>query len=318
MSTYLVTWSSGFIWYHTSKRLLEGGNSVIGVDNENDYYDISLKHHRRSLLEKYDNYSFYSWGLEDDTFLEKVFSENTIDKVCHLGAQAWVRYSLENPRAYIDSNLIGFFNIIELAKKHTVQNFVYASSSSVYGANEKIPFSESDNVDHPVSLYAATKKSNELIAHTYSHLYKLPTTWLRFFTVYGPLGRPDMAPDIFTRKISSWETIDVYNFGKMQRDFTYIDDIVDGVIKSLETISDYEVFNLWNHNPVELERFIEILEENIGKKADKNYMEIQPGDVPRTFADIDHTYDKLWWKAQTSLEQWLKKFVEAYKNYYKV
>jgi len=276
MTNYLVTWSSGFIWYHTAKRLLEEWNTVIGFDNENDYYDVSLKQHRRNLLKEYENFSFYLWDLSNQIDLETVFKENTIDKVCHLGAQAGVRYSLQNPRAYIDSNLVWFFNIIELAKKYEVQNFVYASSSSVYGANEKIPFSESDNVDHPVSLYAATKKSNELIAHTYSHLYNLPTTWLRFFTVYWPLGRPDMAPDIFTRKICRWETIDVFNFGKMQRDFTYIDDIVDGVVKSLEIVSKYEVFNLGNHNPVELEKFIKILEENIGKKAVKNYMEIQP------------------------------------------
>ncbi len=318
MTTYLITWTSGFIGSNLATKLLESGNTVIGVDNENDYYDVSLKHYRRKLLEKHERFSFYLWGLEDNNFLEKVFSENKIDKVCNLAAQAGVRYSLENPRTYIESNLLGFFNIIELSKKYNIKNFVYASSSSVYGANEKIPFSESDNVDHPVSIYAATKKSNELIAHTYSHLYKLPTTGLRFFTVYGPLGRPDMAPDIFTRKICAWETIDVYNFGKMQRDFTYIDDIVAGVILALDTISHYEVFNLWNHNPVELERFIEILEENIGKKAIKNYMEIQPGDVPRTFADIDHTYDILWWKAKTSLEEWLQKFVTSYREYYKV
>lgn len=316
MTTYLVTWSSWFIGFHTSMRLLNEWNTVIWLDNENDYYDTSLKKHRRSLLGKYENFSFHLWWLEDNDFMESIFSDNSIDKVCHLAAQAGVRYSLENPRAYINSNLLWFFNIIELSKKYQVKNFIYASSSSVYGANEKIPFSESDNVDHPVSLYAATKKSNELIAHTYSHLYKLPTTWLRFFTVYWPLGRPDMAPNIFTKKIIAWKTIDVYNFWKMQRDFTYIDDIVDGIIKSLDTISYYEIFNLWNHNPVELEKFIEILEENIWKKADKNYMEIQPWDVPRTFADINHTHDKLWWKAKTSLEQWLNKFVIAYKEYY--
>lgn len=318
MTTYLVTWSSGFIGYHTAKKLLEEWNTVIGFDNENDYYDTSLKHHRRSLLEEYDDFAFYLWDLSDNTVLEKVFAENTIDKVCHLWAQAGVRYSLKKPRKYIESNLLWFFNIIELAKKHAVKNFVYASSSSVYGSNEKTPFSVEDNVDTPVSLYAATKKSNELIAHTYSHLYNLPTTGLRFFTVYWPLGRPDMAPDIFTRKISAWETIDVFNFGKMQRDFTYIDDIVDGVIRSLDTISDYEVFNLGNHSPVELERFIKILEKNIWKKADKNYMEIQPWDVPKTYADIDHTYQKLWWKVQTPIEEGLQKFVQAYKEYYKV
>lgn len=318
MTTYLITGTSGFIWYHVANRLLKEWNKIIGYDNENNYYDVELKKHRRSLLEKFSNFSFYNWGLEDSSSLEKIFSENNIDKVCHLAAQAGVRYSLQNPRAYIESNLVWFFNIIELSKKYSIKNFVYASSSSVYWANEKIPFSEWDNVDHPVSLYAATKKSNELIAHTYSHLYNLPTTGLRFFTVYGPLGRPDMAPNIFTKKIISGKPIDVFNFGKMQRDFTYIDDIVDGVIKSLNTISNYEVFNLWNHNPVELEKFIEILEENIGKKADKNYMKIQPGDVPRTFADIDHTYEKLWWKAQTSLEDGLKIFIQAYKHYYKV
>ncbi len=314
---YLVTWSSGFIWFHTSKRLLEEWNIVIGFDNENDYYEVSLKEYRRSILEKYENFVFYKWWLEDSDLIEEIFQKENIDKVCHLAAQAGVRYSLQNPRAYIESNLVWFFNIISLSEKYKVKNFVYASSSSVYWANEKIPFSESDNVDHPVSLYAATKKSNELIAHTYSHLYKLPTTGLRFFTVYWPLWRPDMAPNIFTKKIISWETIDVYNFWKMQRDFTFIDDIVNWILISLDTISHYEIFNLWNHNPVELEKFIELLEKNIGKKAIKNYMEIQPGDVTKTYADINHTFEKLWWKAKTSLQDGLKIFVESYKKYYK-
>lgn len=318
MTTFLITWTSGFIGYHTAKNLLDEWEKVVWFDSENDYYEVSLKHHRRSLLEKYPNFTFYLWWLEDKEVLEKIFSENKIDKVCHLAAQAWVRYSLKNPQAYVNSNLIWFFNIIELSKKHKVQNFVYASSSSVYWANEKIPFSVDDQVDSPVSLYAATKKSNELIAHTYAHLYGLPCTWLRFFTVYGPLGRPDMAPHIFTKKILNWETIDVFNFWKMQRDFTYIDDIVDGVIKSLETVSEYEIFNLWNHNPVELERFIEIIEETTGKKAIKNYMEIQPGDVEKTYADVDHTFEKIWWKAHTPLEVGLPKMIESFRSYYNI
>ena len=318
METILITWSSGFIWYHTAKRLLEEWYRVIGYDNENDYYEVSLKEHRRKLLEMYENFYFTQWGLEDYAVLEGIFETYTIDKVCHLWAQAGVRYSLQNPRAYIDSNLVWFFNIIELAKLHQVKNFVYASSSSVYGANKKIPFDVEDRVDHPVSLYAATKKSNELIAHTYAHLYNLPTTWLRFFTVYGPLGRPDMAPDIFTRKILNEESIDVYNFWKMQRDFTFIDDIVEWVIRSLETISSYEVLNLWNHNPVELERFIELLELYTGKKAIKNYMEIQPWDVERTYADISHTEKILGWKPTTSLEDGLKIFVESYRAYHNI
>ncbi len=318
MKTILITWTSWFIWFHTAKRLLKEWNTkIIWFDSENDYYDVNLKIARREELLKFENFKFYKWKLENFDDLKKVFEENKIDKVCNLAAQAGVRYSLENPFAYIQANLVWFHNIIELSKEYKVENFVYASSSSVYWKNEKIPFSVEDNVDHPISLYAATKKSNELIAHTYSHLYNLPTTWLRFFTVYGPYGRPDMAMFIFANKISKWEKIDVYNHWKMKRDFTYIDDIVDWVIKSLDTISNYEVFNLWNHNTVELETMISLIEKELWKKAQKNYMDIQPWDVPATWADVDHTYKKLWWKAQTSIEEGVKNFIDWYNTFYK-
>lgn len=318
MQTILVTWTSWFIWFHTAKKILERWDRVIWFDNENDYYDVNLKLARREILEKYDNFIFYKWDLKNKSDLEKVFDENKIWKVCHLAAQAGVRYSLENPNAYIDSNIIWFQNIIDLSKDHKVENFVYASSSSVYGANKKQPFWVSDKVDTPVSLYAATKKSNELIAHTYNHLYNLPTTWLRFFTVQWPYGRPDMAYFKFTKAILEWKTIDVYNNWQMQRDFTDVDDIVDGVIKSIDKISQYEIFNLWNDTPTKLEDMILLLEKYTWVKAQKNYMPMQDWDVVSTWADIEHTKNTLWWQPTIKIEDTIKKFVEWYREFYKV
>jgi len=314
METILITWTSGFIGFHLAKRLLEWWRNVIWFDNENDYYDVKLKQARREILSSYPNFKFYKWNLEDFQTLQKVFEENKIDKVCNLAAQAGVRYSLKNPFAYIQTNLVGFHNIIELAKQHKVKNFVYASSSSVYGKNKKQPFSVEDRVDNPISLYAATKKSNELIAHTYSHLFWLPTTGLRFFTVYGPYGRPDMAMFIFAKKILNWEKIPVFNYWKMKRDFTYVDDIVDWVIKSLDTISDYEIFNLWNDNPVELEYVISLIEENLWKKAIKDYLPMQPWDVPATWSDIQYTKEKLWWEPKISIEKGIESFIDWFKK----
>lgn len=317
METILITWTSWFIWFHLAKRLLEEWNTnIIWFDCENDYYDVNLKIARREELTKFDNFKFYKWYLENYEDLKQVFEENKIDKVCNLAAQAWVRYSIINPFAYIQSNIVWFHNIIELAKVYEIKNFVYASSSSVYWKNEKQPFSVDDTVDNPISLYAASKKSNELIAHTYSHLFKLPTTWLRFFTVYWPYWRPDMAMFIFADNISNWKPIPVFNNGDMKRDFTYIDDIVDWVIKSLNTISDYEVFNLWNHNTVQLEYMIDLIEKWLWKKAKKDYKWMQPGDVKSTWADVEHTYDKLWWKAKTSIEEWVDNFIKWYKEFY--
>ncbi|MCD6206177.1 MAG: NAD-dependent epimerase/dehydratase family protein [Candidatus Marinimicrobia bacterium] len=314
----LVSGSAGFIGFHLSKKLLEKGYSVIGYDCVNDYYDPSLKEARLNILRNFDRFTFYRADLCDFETLENVFMSHSIEKVCNLAAQAGVRYSLINPFAYQKSNLEGFLNIIELSKRYKVQNFVYASSSSVYGNNKNLPFSVTDNVDHPISLYAASKKANELIAHTYSHLYQLPTTGLRFFTVYGPFGRPDMALFIFTKKILSGEPIDVYNHGKMRRDFTYIDDIVAGVMAALDTVSHYEVFNLGNHRSENLMDFIHLIEANLGKKAKINFLPIQPGDVPETFADIDHTIEKLGFKPSTTIETGIKNFINWYKNYYKI
>lgn len=317
METILITWTSWFIWFFTAKTLLERWEKVIWVDIENDYYDVNLKLSRRKILENFENFKFYKIWLEDLESLEKVFQENNIDKVCNLAAQAWVRYSIENPFAYINSNIVWFHNIINLSTKYKVKNFVYASSSSVYGKNEKQPFSVDDKVDNPISLYAATKKTNELIAHTYSHIHKLPTTWLRFFTVYWPFSRPDMAMLKFALKMKSWKEIEVYNNWEMQRDFTYIDDIVAWVIASLDNISEYKVFNLWNDKPVKLEYMIDLLEKNLWIKANKKYLPMQPWDVKSTWSDIEHTYEKLNWKPTTSIEDWIKKFSEWFLEYYK-
>lgn len=317
MQTILITGSSGFIGFHTSRKLLEAGHRIIGIDNENDYYDVGLKQARRKILEWYENFVFYPGTLADLPFVEKVFAEAQPEKVLNLAAQPGVRYSLINPFAYIQSNIVGFTNLIEVAKRNNVKNFVYASSSSVYGNNEKQPFSVEDRVDNPISLYAATKKSDELIAHAYSHLFGLPTIGLRFFTVYGPYGRPDMSPIIFAGKISRWETLDVFNYGKSKRDFTYVDDIVDWILLCLEANFRYEIFNLGNDRPVELEHMISIMEACLGKKAIKNYLPIQPGDVPDTWSDIEHTKKMLWWEPKTKIEEWLTAFVDWYKEYYK-
>lgn len=318
MTTILITWTSWFIWFHTAKKLLEKEVNIIWFDNENDYYDINLKIARRSELEKFPNFKFYKGNLETLEDIKKVFEENKIDKVLNLAAQAGVRYSLINPFAYIQSNLVGFHNIIELSKQYKIKNFVYASSSSVYGNNTKQPFSVDDKVDHPISLYAATKKADELIAHSYSHLFGLPTIGLRFFTVYGPRGRPDMAMLIFAGKILKWEPIDVFNNGNMKRDFTYIDDIVSGIIKCLALETTYEIFNLWSDHPVDLEYVISLIEKNLWKKAIKNYLPLQPGDVPETSADIKYTTEKLWRKPQFEVENWIENLIKRYKEFYKI
>jgi len=314
--TILVTGSAGFIGFHTTKKLLEAGNIVIGADNFNDYYDPSLKEARNTILEAFEGYKLYRGDLSDESLVEQIFNENKIDKICHLAAQAGVRYSLENPQVYIKSNINAFLNILEAARNYKIKDLVYASSSSVYGSNEKVPFSESDNVDNPISLYAATKKADELIAHTYSHLFNINTTGLRFFTVIGPYGRPDMAPILFASAISKEEEIKVFNFGKMKRDFTYIDDIVEGILLALDKTSGYQIFNLGNNKPVELEYFISCLEKEMGKSAKKKYMELQPGDVLETFADIEHTKKVLGWEPKTSTEEAIKAFIGWYKEYY--
>lgn len=314
--TILVTGSAGFIGFHTAKKLLEAGNIVIGADNFNDYYDPSLKEARNTILESFESYKLHRGDLSDESLVEQIFTENKIDQVCHLAAQAGVRYSLENPQVYIKSNINAFLNILEAARNYKIKDLVYASSSSVYGSNEKVPFSESDNVDNPISLYAATKKADELMAHTYSHLFNINTTGLRFFTVIGPYGRPDMAPILFASAISKEKEIKVFNFGKMKRDFTYIDDIVDGILLALEKTNGYQIFNLGNNKPVELEYFISCIEKEIGKSAKKKYMELQPGDVLETFADIEHTKKVLGWEPKTSTEEAIKTFIGWYKEYY--
>lgn len=314
--TILVTGSAGFIGFHTAKKLLEAGNIVIGADNFNDYYDPSLKEARNAILEAFEGYKLYRGDLSDENLVEQIFTDNKIDQICHLAAQAGVRYSLENPRVYIKSNINAFLNILEAARNYNIKDLVYASSSSVYGNNQKVPFSVSDSVDNPISLYAATKKADELMAHTYSHLFNINTTGLRFFTVIGPYGRPDMAPILFASAISKGEEIKVFNFGKMKRDFTYIDDIVDGILLALEKTNGYQIFNLGNNKPVELEYFISCIEKEIGKSAKKKYTELQPGDVLETFADIEHTKKVLDWEPKTSTEEAIKAFIGWYKEYY--
>lgn len=312
----LVTGTAGFIGFHLARHLLERGDEVVGYDNVNDYYDVSLKEARLDILEGYERYSFHRADLENKEKLDSVVKKEKPDKFCNLAAQAGVRYSLEHPEAYIGSNLVGFLNVLETCRHNGIKDLVYASSSSVYGGNEKIPFSVEDNVDSPISLYAATKKSNELMAHVYSHLFGLNTTGLRFFTVYGPFGRPDMALFKFTKAIAAGETIDVYNFGKMERDFTYIEDIVSGITACLDKPFRYEVFNLGNNRPSDLEYFISLIEKELGKNAEKNYLPMQPGDVPRTFADIDHSKELLGYEPRTSLDVGVKKFIDWYKEYY--
>ncbi len=314
----LVTGAAGFIGFHLSKALLESGHKVIGVDNLNPYYDVTLKNARLEILKQYDNFHFYRVDLQDMEALKKTFKEQEPEVICNLAAQAGVRYSLTDPFSYQKSNLEGFLNILELARGTKTKNLVYASSSSVYGSNKKVPFSVEDRVDTPISLYAATKKANELMAHAYHHLYGIPCTGLRYFTVYGPWGRPDMALFLFTDAILKGRAIDVYNYGKMRRDFTYIADVVDGTIAALHRPFAYEIFNLGNSQPVELMDFIRILEEELGIEAEKNMLPIQPGDVPETAADIKKSKERLGYEPKTSGREGIRNFVAWYRDYYKV
>lgn len=351
MAKVLVTGTAGFIGFHLAKRLLERGDEVVGVDCINDYYDINLKYSRLQItgIEKnkinygqfvqssnFDKYRFIQLKLEDRDAILKLFKEEKFDKVCNLAAQAGVRYSIQNPFTYIDSNINGFLNILEGCRHNNVQHLVYASSSSVYGLNEQMPFSTSHNVDHPISLYAASKKSNELMAHTYSYLYGIPTTGLRFFTVYGPWGRPDMALFLFSKAILDGKPIDVFNNGNMLRDFTYIDDIVEGIVRVLDTpsksdknwsgknpnpkssIAPYKIYNIGNSSPVMLMDFIGAIESALGKKAVKNFLPIQAGDVPATWADVSDLTMELDYKPSTKVEKGIQSFVAWYREYYKI
>ena len=332
----LVTGAAGFIGMHTSLRLLERGDEVVGLDNLNDYYEVSLKEARLARLQAYPNFRFVKMDVADTPGMAELFAKEGFQRVVHLAAQAGVRYSLINPHAYVQANLAGFVNILEGCRHGRIEHLVYASSSSVYGGNEKMPFSEHDSVDHPVSLYAATKKSNELMAHTYSHLFRLPTTGLRFFTVYGPWGRPDMALFLFTRAILEGRPIDVFNHGKMRRDFTFVDDIVEGVIRVLDqpaaadpafdgqnpdparSNAPYRVFNIGNHKPVELMTYIETLEAALGKVAEKNFLPLQDGDVPATSADTAELRQAVGFAPNTSVAEGISRFVAWYRDYYKV
>lgn len=332
---YLVTGAAGFIGFHVSKRLLDAGHQVVGLDNLNDYYDVSLKQARLALL-VHPGFHFHMLDLADRESMAALFAEERFDRVIHLAAQAGVRYSIDNPHAYADSNLTGFLNVLEGCRHNQIQHLLYASSSSVYGLNRKMPFSTDDSVDHPVSLYAATKKANELMAHTYSHLYGLPTTGLRFFTVYGPWGRPDMALFKFTKAMLEGKSIDVYNFGKMKRDFTYIDDIAEAIVHlqdiipqtdaqwTVETgtpatsIAPYRVYNIGNSAPVELMDYIKALEEALGIEATKNMLPLQPGDVLETSADTQALYDVIGFKPETTVKDGVKNFVDWYRDFYAV
>lgn len=332
----LVTGAAGFIGFHLSKKLCSLGYSVTGIDNLNDYYEVGLKLSRLDQLKQLENFTFQEVDLTDKKGIDTLFQKNNFDFVVNLAAQAGVRYSLTNPYAYLESNLHGFLNILEACRYAKTKHLVYASSSSVYGANKKMPFSVHHNVDHPISMYAASKKSNELMAHTYSALYNLPTTGLRFFTVYGPYGRPDMALFIFTKAILEGKPIDVYNHGKMKRDFTYIDDIVEGIVRLIPNVpqgdaswngntpdaassfAPYRLYNIGNNKPVELMRFIEIIEEKIGKKAVKNLLPLQEGDVPETYADVDDLMRDVDFKPATPIKVGIGNFIEWYVDYYKV
>ncbi len=349
--TILVTGAAGFIGFHLIGKLLKKGYQVIGIDSINDYYDVNLKYDRLEYSginyrdvdygtevksSKYTNYVFYQLKLEDKESLEQLFKTHKIDKVCNLAAQAGVRYSITNPHVYIESNIVGFINILELCRHYDVKHLVYASSSSVYGLNEEMPLSTAHNVDHPISLYAASKKSNELMAHTYSHLYRLPTTGLRFFTVYGPWGRPDMALFLFTKAILANEPINVFNNGNMVRDFTYVDDIVEGVVRVIENVpqgdkswtglrpnpasseAPYKIYNIGNNNPVKLMDFIDEIEQKLGRKAKKNMMPMQQGDVPATYADVDDLVKNLNYKPNTSIKTGIANFLDWYLQYYNV
>jgi UDP-glucuronate 4-epimerase len=336
MAKILVTGAAGFIGSHTSERLLARGDEVVGFDNVNDYYDPTLKEARLARLAKHPGFRITRGELGDRAAVEALFASERFDRVIHLAAQAGVRYSITNPHAYIDSNLVGFLHILEGCRHNGVQHLTYASSSSVYGANTAMPFSVHQNVDHPVSLYAATKKANELMAHTYSHLYGLPTTGLRFFTVYGPWGRPDMAMFLFTKAILEGKPIDVFNHGRMQRDFTYIDDIVEGVIRTSDHTAEpnpawnsdepdpatskapYRIYNIGNNNPVELMYLIETLERSLGRTAEKRMLEIQPGDVPATYANVDALVRDVGFAPKTPIETGVRNFVAWYREYYRM
>jgi len=333
---YLVTGAAGFIGFHVSQRLLSAGHQVVGIDNLNDYYDVNLKLSRLELIKTHPEFVFVECDLADRQGMAQLFAEQGFERVIHLAAQAGVRYSIDNPHAYADANLIGHLNVLEGCRHHNIGHLLYASSSSVYGLNKKMPFSTDDSVDHPVSLYAATKKANELMSHTYSHLYGIPTTGLRFFTVYGPWGRPDMALFKFTRAILAGESIDVYNHGQMRRDFTYIDDIVESIFRlqdivpqkdpqwTVETGSPatssapYRVYNIGNSQPVTLMAYIEALENALGMIADKNMLPMQPGDVLETSADTSALYDVIDFKPQTGVDEGIKRFVGWYRAFYKV
>ncbi len=336
MKKILITGSAGFIGAHLSKKLIAGGAEVVGLDNLNDYYDPQLKKDRMAALAEGPRFSHVNIELADRKAVENLFQEHSFDAVVNLAAQAGVRYSLINPHSYVDTNIVGFVNLLEGCRHSGVKHLIYASSSSVYGANTKMPFSVHDNVDHPVSLYAASKKANELMAHTYSHLFQLPTTGLRFFTVYGPWGRPDMALFLFTKAILENRPIDVFNNGKMERDFTYIDDIVEGVCRVIGRIPEgssrwdggapdpatsycpYRVYNIGNNNKEKLLRYIEVLEDCLGRKAVKNFLPMQPGDVPATFADVDDLVADFNYKPGTTLEYGIGRFVDWYKGYYRI
>jgi UDP-glucuronate 4-epimerase len=332
----LVTGAAGFIGFHLSKRLIDQGYEVIGLDNMNDYYDVGLKESRLAILQQSNNFSLYKIDLQNKPGLDDLFSKMKFSYVVNLAAQAGVRYSLTNPYAYLESNLTGFLNILEACRHYPIKHLIYASSSSVYGANRKMPFSVHDNVDHPLALYAVTKKSNELMAHAYSNLYHIPTTGLRFFTVYGPYGRPDMALFLFTKAILDSKPIEVFNHGKMRRDFTYVDDIVEGIVRLIpkppngnptwsgehpdpaSSFAPYKIYNIGNNQPVELLYFIEVLETKLGKKAIKNLLPLQEGDVPETYADVDDLMRDVGFKPSTSIETGIGNFVNWYKEYYKL
>ncbi|PKH85338.1 NAD-dependent epimerase [Colwellia sp. Bg11-28] len=333
---YLVTGAAGFIGFHVVQRLCEAGHQVVGLDNLNDYYDVNLKLARLKVLEAESLFSFVKLDLADREGVAELFSQQKFERVIHLAAQAGVRYSIDNPMAYADSNLVGHLTILEGCRNNKVEHLVYASSSSVYGLNNKVPFATSDSVEHPISLYAATKKSNELMSHTYSHLYGVPTTGLRFFTVYGPWGRPDMALFKFTKAIINGDSIDVYNNGDMRRDFTYIDDIVEGILRvqniipqgnkdwqvetgsAAQSTAPYQLYNIGNGNPVKLTEFIESLEDSIGIKAKQNLMPMQPGDVYQTYADVDDLFNTTGYKPAMSVSQGVDNFVNWYRDFYQV
>jgi len=332
----LVTGAAGFIGFHLCRRLIELGDKVIGLDNLNDYYDVNLKVDRLRKIEEKKNFKFVQLDLADKSSISEIFARERFDRVVNLAAQAGVRYSLINPHAYIENNISGFLNILEGCRHQRVRHLVYASSSSVYGANTKMPFSVHHNTDHPVSLYGATKKANELMAHAYSSLFKIPCTGLRFFTVYGPWGRPDMVLFLFTKAILEGKPIEIFNYGRMQRDFTYIDDIIEGVVRVMDRIPEinpkwdgndldpatgkgpYKLYNIGNNNPVELMRFIEVLEGCLGKKAERNLLPMQAGDVPATYADIDDLMKSTDFRPSTPIEVGIQRFVSWYRGYYKV